>query len=70
MLLPVLQDRSFTFILKTPPASVLLAKAAGIEKGSGTPNTQKVGKVSQAQLKVSCHGTFAHCRVLRHKSSG
>eukprot|EP00891_Asterochloris_glomerata_P006214 jgi/Astpho2/6214/Aster-03621 len=51
MLLPALQDRSFTFILKTPPASVLLAKAAGIEKGSGTPNTQKVGKVSQAQLK-------------------
>lgn len=47
----VFDDRSFTFILKTPPASVLLAKAAGIEKGSGTPNTQKVGKVSQAQLK-------------------
>lgn len=47
-----LQDRSFTFILKTPPASVLLAKAAGVPKGSGAPNTQKVGKISQAQLKV------------------
>lgn len=46
------QDRSFTFILKTPPASVLLAKAAGVPKGSGAPNTQKVGKITQAQLKV------------------
>ena len=48
----LLQDRSFTFILKTPPASVLLAKAAGVPKGSGAPNTQKVGKISHAQLKV------------------
>ena len=47
-----LQDRSFTFILKTPPASVLLAKAAGVPKGSGNPKTEKVGKISQAQLKV------------------
>lgn len=47
-----LQDRSFTFILKTPPASVLLAKAAGVPKGSGNPKAQKVGKISQAQLKV------------------
>ncbi|DBA70135.1 TPA: putative plastid ribosomal protein l11 [Trebouxia sp. C0005] len=47
----VFEDRSFTFILKTPPASVLLAKAAGVPKGSGTPNTTKVGKISQAQLK-------------------
>ena len=46
------QDRSFTFILKTPPASVLLQKAAGVQKGSGTPNSKKVGKVTQAQLKV------------------
>ena len=65
-----LQDRSFTFILKTPPASVLLAKAAGIEKGSGTPNTQKVGKVSQAQLKVTWRGTVAHCGVSRLSSYG
>lgn len=47
----VFEDRSFTFILKTPPASVLLAKAAGVPKGSGNPKTEKVGKISQAQLK-------------------
>ena len=44
-------DRSFTFILKTPPAAVLLRKEAGIEKGSATPNREKVGKVTRAQLK-------------------
>nr|QCI07780.1 ribosomal protein L11 [Pleonosporium borreri] len=43
-------DRSFSFILKTPPASVLLAKAAGINKGSGKPNLDKVGSVSNQQL--------------------
>nr|YP_010155955.1 50S ribosomal protein L11 [Cumathamnion serrulatum]QQY85356.1 50S ribosomal protein L11 [Cumathamnion serrulatum] len=47
----IYEDRSFSFILKTPPASVLLAKAAGIEKGSGSPNTQKVGFISHAQLQ-------------------
>ncbi|BDA47311.1 50S ribosomal protein L11 [Coccomyxa sp. Obi] len=45
------EDRSFTFILKTPPASVLLQKAAGVTKGSGTPNSAKVGQVTRAQLK-------------------
>ena len=45
------QDRSFTFELKTPPASILLKKAAGIEKGSGEPNRDKVGKVTREQLK-------------------
>ncbi|EIE18523.1 LSU ribosomal protein L11P [Coccomyxa subellipsoidea C-169] len=45
------EDRSFTFILKTPPASVLLQKAAGVQKGSGTPNTAKVGQVTRAQLQ-------------------
>lgn len=44
-------DGSFTFILKSPPASVLLKKAAGIEKGSATPNTAKVGKVTRAQVR-------------------
>jgi large subunit ribosomal protein L11 len=43
-------DRSFTFIIKTPPASILLKKAAGIESGSKTPHTDKVGKVTRAQL--------------------
>ena len=45
------QDKSFTFIIKTPPASVLICKALGIEKGSGTPNTAKVGKSSRKQLE-------------------
>jgi large subunit ribosomal protein L11 len=47
----VFEDRSFTFILKTPPASVLIKKAAGIEKGSGEPRTKKVGSISRAQLR-------------------
>ncbi len=47
----IYEDRSFTFVLKTPPASDLLRKAAGIEKGSGSPLTQKVGKVSRAQIR-------------------
>ncbi len=44
-------DRSFTFITKTPPASILLKKAAGIQSGSKTPHSHKVGKVSRAQLE-------------------
>jgi large subunit ribosomal protein L11 len=51
VVITVYSDRSFTFILKTPPASVLLRKALGIEKGSGTPNTAKVGKVTRKQLE-------------------
>ncbi len=47
----VYADRSFTFVTKTPPAAVLLRKAAGIDKGSGTPNTEKMGKVNRAQLE-------------------
>ncbi|MFM7218805.1 MAG: 50S ribosomal protein L11 [Nodosilinea sp.] len=47
----VFEDRSFTFILKTPPASVLIKKAAGIDKGSGEPRTKKVGSISRAQLR-------------------
>jgi len=47
----VFEDRSFTFILKTPPASVLICKAAGIERGSGEPNKIKVGSITQAQLQ-------------------
>nr|YP_010851106.1 ribosomal protein L11 [Aphanocladia stichidiosa]WGH14006.1 ribosomal protein L11 [Aphanocladia stichidiosa] len=46
----IYEDRSFSFILKTPPASVLLAKALGIDKGSGTPNSQKVGSISKSDL--------------------
>jgi large subunit ribosomal protein L11 len=51
VVITVYSDRSFTFIKKTPPAAVLLKKAAGITKGSGTPNTDKVGKVTRAQLE-------------------
>lgn len=51
VVISVYSDRSFTFITKTPPASILLKKAAGIKSGSKTPNTQKVGKVSRAQLE-------------------
>ena len=51
VVITVYNDRSFTFIMKTPPASVLLKKAAGIEKGSGMPNTNKVGKVTRQQLE-------------------
>ena len=52
MVITVYSDRSFTFILKTPPASVLIRKAIGIEKGSGTPNTNKVGKINRTQLEA------------------
>ena len=52
MVITVYSDRSFTFILKTPPASVLVRKALGLEKGSARPNTQKVGKITRAQLEA------------------
>jgi len=51
VVISVYNDRSFTFITKTPPATVLLKKAAGIEKGSGQPNSNKVGKVTRKQLE-------------------
>jgi large subunit ribosomal protein L11 len=52
VVITVYSDRSFTFITKTPPASVLLKKAAGIQSGSSNPNTKKVGKVTRAQLEA------------------
>jgi len=51
VIITVYSDRSFTFITKTPPAAELLKKAAGIIKGSGTPNKDKVGKVTRAQIR-------------------
>lgn len=51
VVLTVYQDRSFTFVTKTPPVPVLIKKTIGIEKGSGTPNKTKVAKLSQAQLR-------------------
>ena len=47
----VYADRSFTFITKTPPAAVLIRKAAGLEKGSGTPNKEKVGRITRKQIR-------------------
>lgn len=47
----IMEDRSFTFILKTPPAAVLIKKACGIDKASATPNKQKVAKITKAQVK-------------------
>ena len=51
VVITVYSDRSFTFVMKTPPAAILLKKAAGIKSGSGRPNTEKVGKVNRAQLE-------------------
>ena len=51
VVITVYSDRSFTFITKTPPAAVLLKRAAGLAKGSGVPNRTKVGKVSQTQVR-------------------
>jgi large subunit ribosomal protein L11 len=51
VVITVYSDRSFTFIMKTPPASVLIRKSIGVEKGSGTPNTAKVGRISRKQLE-------------------
>jgi len=51
VVITVYADRSFTFITKTPPAAVLLKKAAGLQKGSGTPNKDKVGKVTEKQVR-------------------
>ncbi len=51
VVITVFNDRSFTFVTKTPPAAVLLKKAAGIEKGSGEPNKNKVGKVTKKQVR-------------------
>ncbi len=54
----VYTDGSFTFVLKSPPAAVLLAKAAGVEKGSGVPNREKVGRVTRAQVREIAETKF------------
>ena len=51
VVITVYEDKSFTFVVKTPPAAVLIRKALGIEKGSGDPNREKVGKLTRAQLE-------------------
>lgn len=73
VIITVYKDRSFTFELKTPPVSYLLKKAAKIEKGSGVPNRDKVGKVTAAQVReiakakmvdLNCHDEDAACRTV------
>jgi len=65
VIITVYSDKSFTFVLKTPPATVLIKKALGIEKGSSVPNRDKVGKITRKQLEeiakikmpdLNCHG--------------
>ena len=51
VVISVYSDKSYTFVTKSPPASILLKKAAGVNKGSGTPNTEKVGKVTKKQIE-------------------
>ncbi|MFL5819658.1 MAG: 50S ribosomal protein L11 [Solirubrobacteraceae bacterium] len=51
VVITVYEDRSFTFVTKTPPAAILIKQAAGLEKGSGEPNRDKVGTISQAQIR-------------------
>ena len=51
VVITVYEDRSFTFVTKTPPAAVLIKQAAGLEKGSGEPHRDKVGRITQAQLR-------------------
>ena len=51
VVITIYEDKSFNFIIKTTPASILIKKAAGVEKGSGTPNSLKVGQVTRAQLE-------------------
>ena len=69
----VYEDRSFQFILKTPPAAQLLIKAAGVPKGSGTPQSEKVGAISRAQLReiaekkmadLNAHDLDAACKMI------
>lgn len=59
VVISVYSDKSFTFVTKTPPASILLKKAAGIQKGSGVPNLNKVGTVTRAQLEEIANAKMA-----------
>ena len=59
VVITVYSDKSFTYIMKTPPASVLLMKAAGVKKGSGVPQLDKVGKVTRAQLEEIAQAKMA-----------
>jgi len=62
----IYEDRSFNFVIKQPPASELIKKAAGVEKGSGMPNKNKIAKISKAQLKKNCRTKNAGFKYYRH----
>ena len=63
VVITVYSDRSFTFEMKTPPASILLKKAAGIASGSGRPNTEKVGKVTRSVMRQLADNGIEECRT-------
>jgi large subunit ribosomal protein L11 len=67
VVITVYADRTFSFITKTPPAAVLLLKAAGIEKGSGTPNKEKKGKVTEKQMSLPASGILFSFAYLRQR---
>ncbi len=67
VVITVFSDKSFTFITKTPPAAVLLAKAAKVEKGSAEPNRNKVGKVTKAQVREIARAEDARPQRERHR---
>ena len=71
VVITVYSDKSFSFITKTPPAAVLLMKAAGLEKGSGVPNKTKVGKVTKKQVKEIAESKMAdlNARDIEHAMS-
>jgi len=68
VVISVFGDKSFTFITKTPPASTLLRKAAGISKGSGTPNTEKVGTVTKKQIEEIVNIKFEDLNAIDMKA--
>ena len=68
VIISVYGDKSFTFITKTPPASTLLRKAAGISKGSGTPNTEKVGTVTKKQIEEIVNIKFEDLNAIDMKA--
>lgn len=69
VVISIFKDKSFNFILKSPPASYLLKKAAGIAKGSGEPNKEKVGKVTRAQLEEIAKAKMADLNAFELKAA-
>merc|ERR1712157_637127 len=70
VVITVYSDRSFTFVTKTPPAAVLLKKAAGVKSGSGRPNTEKVGTVTDAQIQEIAETKAADMEAMKRSIAG